>query len=89
MENADDVNIAVVLVEIRHAVVSVKQNPDISVGKKVVAITHIWEFTQALRFFIDRLDGPQRSAGIINGDEIVNIAKPLLCFAGPVYFGHV
>lgn len=84
MKYARNVDVPVVLHEVRDAVVPVQENSDIPRRRKVT-VTDLQELRKNLRPFENSLNRPGGS-GIIRRDVFDNVREPALRLRGPRYF---
>ena len=87
MEDAEDVNVAIVFDEVGDTIVPVQEDAHVARGSGV-EMTNLWEGGEDLRSLIDSLDRARRSVGVIGGDVLEDVLEPTLSFLGPGYFCH-
>ena len=87
VEYAKNINISVVLHEIGDSVMPVEQDADVSL-RELVAVPDLWKRSENLRPFVNALNRPSCSLGIIRGDVLENVLKPSSSFVGPRYECH-
>jgi len=87
VENAEHINVAIVLDQIRDAIVTIEKNPHISL-RRPIAITHFRKSCQRLHLFVDAIYGLSSSRRIIRGNVTVDIVEPAVSLFRPVYFCH-
>lgn len=87
MEYAKDVDVSIVLQQVRDSVMLVEKDPNVTRGSRVT-IAQLRQDAQLLGSFVNGLDRVSRSLGIISGNVIEYVFKPALGFCGPGYFRH-
>lgn len=87
MEYTKNVDVIVILDEIRYAVVSVQQYSDLA-GRGLIPVSDFGVIQEYLRAFIYPCHNIPSGPGVILGNVLEDIFKPFLRLEGPVYFGH-
>lgn len=84
VENAQDVDVSIVLHEVCDAVMPIEQNSDVSLRNKV-PVPNFWVTGENLRPLINPLDSTRGGFRVVQGDVLEDILEPTLGFFGPRY----
>ncbi len=87
MEDAQDVDVSIVLHEVCDAVMPIEQNSDVSLRNKV-SVPNFWVNGENLRPLINPLDSTRGGFRVVQGDVLEDILEPTLGFFGPRYCCH-
>ena len=87
VEDADDVDVSIVLHEVRDSVMPIQQDSDMA-RRCEVPVSDLRESRKDLRPFVDSLNRSARSGGIIRRDVLEDVLEPAPGFFGPRYFCH-
>ena len=87
VEDAENIDISVVLYEVGDSVMPVEQDANIS-QRALVAVADLRKRSQSLRTFVNALNRPSRSVRIICGNVPEDVLEPLSSFDSPRYCCH-
>ena len=87
MEDAENIDVSIVLHEVGDSVVTVEQHANVS-RRNLVALAYLRESGENLRTLVDILNCPDSSLRIIRGDVVEDVRDPLSGFIGPRYGCH-
>lgn len=88
MKNAQHVDVAAWLHEVRDSIVAEPEDADMAIAVAAVLLPQLREMSEQLRLSQDASDGAHRGVGVIAGDVLVDSAKPAARLVRPVYFSH-
>ena len=88
MKDAKNVNVSVVLHEVRNPVMLIEQDSDVSRGCHVT-VSNFGKTGKDLRPVMNFLNGTRGRSRIIGGDKLEDVLEPALSFFGPRYCCHV
>ena len=86
MEDANDVDLALVWLDVHDPVMPPHQDARCPTGFGQVALARLRKLLQHLYSRIDGLDHVERRCRLVQGDVVVDLEKPALGFMGPDYF---
>ena len=89
VEDTEDIDRVGVLDHVGDALMSVKQDADVSVWLLPVAVPGLWKFSKDLRFETDGFNGSGCRGRTVEGDVVVDVTQPSLGFGGPCQLCHV
>ena len=87
VEDAKNINVSVILHEVGDSVMPVEQDANVS-RRGVMAVPDFWKCDEDLRSFVNALNCPSGSFGIIRSDVLEYVFEPALRFFGPRYCSH-
>jgi hypothetical protein len=87
VEDAEDVDVSIILHGVCDPIVSIEQDSDVTRGSRE-AVSDLGKTGEDLRPLIDFLNGASGGVGAICGDVLEDVLEPALSLCGPRYCGH-
>lgn len=87
MENAEDINVPVVLDQVGDSEMSVEEDSHMA-RRGRIAMAHLGKGNEVLRPLVDALDSATRGLRIIGGNVLEDVFEPALGFRRPPYLCH-